>query len=229
MDKHIDPYQPLFDLMTNYGLTLLLGEMQEIVEVCKPLIESDEIIQLNGIIGKYEYECEVISKKEIYIYGSFENSNQKTLKEINELCNQLKIDYRLIKENKPLCRFSLTPQCTYPNCECYKEQPASEPTQLTGVFTGQSIEDAAEEYYWSESAQNQLSNDRVNLAFIAGAKYNQDAKVLVSKDKVLEIIEGIAKEYVAEIDLDILTKKGIASNEIRIQVLTNLFNKIKEL
>lgn len=50
MAKHTEPYQPLFDLMTDHGLTLLLGEMQEIVEVCSPLIESGEIDRLNGII-----------------------------------------------------------------------------------------------------------------------------------------------------------------------------------
>lgn len=45
--------------------------------------------------------------------------------------------------------------------------------------------------------------------------------------KLVAHIEGLKKEYAAEIDLDMLTPKGVEANEVRISLLSNILKETR--
>lgn len=62
------------------------------------------------------------------------------------------------------------------------------------------------------------------FGFMIGSEYRKQQ----SKNDIITLIEEMAKEYAAEIDLDLLTKKGIYTNEIRIDLLKRILTTIKQ-
>lgn len=73
-------YQPLFDLMSTHGLTLLEGEMQEIIDVVNEMqqqsveptyIPNESVEDFNKRIGKHLDTLPITNPKKL-TYGEFE-------------------------------------------------------------------------------------------------------------------------------------------------------------
>ena len=82
-----------------------------------------------------------------------------------------------------------------------------------------SVERAADNYVSSmANGYSDFVKLEQKISFKAGAQWQQSQ----SQQEWIDIIIGLQKEYAAEIDLEMLTQKGIANNEIRISTLDTL-------
>lgn len=102
----------------------------------------------------------------------------------------------------------------------------------------QSIEEAALQKYPLKSPTDrghtmnwdyECHNKNMRQAFIAGANHDLSSKGLVEREAVIELLRNRISQYELERAEDILSKTGIINNGIRISLLTDLINKIKEI